>query len=231
IGKLTAGGRGARYYTRTVARGREDYYAGKGEAPGRWIGSGWGSEDSDDPVSEDALRALLDGQHPQTGALIRQQQPHATLGFDLTFSAPKSVSILYGVAGKDATTAVRQSHDAAVREALGYLERHAARTRRGKGGRQIISADGFVAAAFRHRTSRAGDPQLHTHVVVANGVRGVDGRWSSLDARFLYRHLKTAGYLYQASLRREMSDRLGVEWTAPARGVAEIKGIPKALIH
>jgi len=231
IGKLAAGGRGARYYTRTVARGREDYYAGKGEAPGRWTGSGWGSEESDGEVSEHALRSLLDGLHPRTKDPIRQQQPRATLGFDLTFSAPKSVSIVYGIAEETTTAAVREAHDAAVRDALGYLERCAARTRRGKGGKLIIDAGGFVAAAFRHRTSRAGDPQLHTHVVVANGVRGADGRWSALDARFLYRHHKTAGYLYQAALRRELSERLGVQWTNVVKGGAEIKGIPRSLIH
>src|SRR5262249_38187791 len=231
IGKLTAGGRGARYYTRTVARGREDYYAGKGEAPGRWAGSGWGPEEGDGEVSEDALSALLAGVHPRTAEPIRQQQPRAPLGFDLTFSAPKSVSIVYGIAEKTTTAAVREAHDAAVRDALGYLERCAARTRRGKGGKLIVDADGFVAAAFRHRTSRAGDPQLQTHVVVANGVSGTDGRWSSLDARFLYRHHKTAGYLCQAALRRELSERLGVEWTSVVKGAAEIKGIPRSLVH
>ena len=66
---------------------------------------------------------------------------------------------------------------------------------------------GFVAAAFRHRSSRAGDPLLHTHVVVANATQAADGRWTALDGRELYRHAKTAGYLYQAALRAELSRR------------------------
>lgn len=231
IGKLTAGGRGARYYTGAVARGREDYYAGTGEAPGSWIGSGWGPEESGDPVSEAGLRSLLEGRHPSRDQAIRQRQARSTMGFDLTFSAPKSVSILYGVGPKDAVAAVRDAHDAAVVDALGYLERHACLTRRRHGGKESLAADGFLAAAFRHRTSRAGDPQLHTHVVIANGVKGTDDRWGSLDARHLYRHAKTAGYLYQAALRKRLGEQLGVDWTPVTKGSAEIVGVPRELIH
>jgi len=72
---------------------------------------------------------------------------------------------------------------------------------RGRAGKHSIAGEGLLAASFRHRTSRAGDSQLQTHIVVANGVKGTDGRWGSLDARLLYRHAKTAGYLYQAALR------------------------------
>ena len=81
------------------------------------------------------------------------------------------------------------------------MEREAAVTRRGPGGVHAIAGNGFVAAAFRHRTSRAGDPQLHTHVLVANLTLGADGQWSTLDGRRIYAHAKTAGYLYEARLR------------------------------
>jgi conjugative relaxase-like TrwC/TraI family protein len=80
-----------------------------------------------------------------------------------------------------------------VADAIDYVEGHAAVTRRGAGGIHRIPGRGFVAAAFRHRTSRAGDPQLHTHVLVANVTLGADGRWSSLDGRRIYAHAKTAG--------------------------------------
>lgn len=231
IGKLTAGGRGARYYTQAVAQGREDYYAGSGEAPGKWIGSGWGLDEGDREVTESELRTLLQGRHPVSGAPVRRGIVRAAMGFDLTFSAPKSASILFGVGEHDTSSAVRDAHDVAVREALGYLERNACRTRRGRAGKRSIAGEGFLAASFRHRTSRAGDPQLHTHVVIANGVRGSDGRWGSLDARLLYRHAKTAGYLYQAALRAEMTDRLGVDWTPVTKGSAELLGVPRGLIH
>ena len=74
----------------------------------------------------------------------------------------------------------------------------------------------MVGAAFRHRTSRAGDPHLHTHVLVANTVRGPDGKWRTLDFRHVYAHAKTAGYLYEAHLRHLLTERLGVEWRAGA---------------
>ncbi len=110
------------------------------------------------------------------------------------------------------------------------MERQACLTRRGTGGRERLVGEGFVAAAFRHRTSRAGDPQLHTHVVVANLTRA-DGRFTTLDARALYHHAKTGGYLYQAALRAQVSERLGVEWEPVTKGAAEIAGIPRALVE
>ena len=89
---------------------------------------------------------------------------------------------------------------------------------------------GFVAAAFEHRASRAGDPLLHTHVVVGNVTQGPDGRWTALDGRLLYRHAKTAGFLYQAALRAQVHERLGLDWEAPASGVADLAAVPRAVI-
>ena len=113
----------------------------------------------------------------------------------------------------------------AVADALGYMERAAAVTRRGPGGVHAIAGNGFVAAAFRHRTSRAGDPQLHTHVLVANLTLGADGRWSTLDGRRIYAHAKTAGYLYEARLRALLTRELGVEWGPVRNGIADIDGV------
>jgi Ti-type conjugative transfer relaxase TraA len=231
IGKLTAGGRSERYYTQGVAKGREDYYAGHGEAPGHWAGSGWDGSESDREVTESELRGLLDGRHPQTDARLRRRRSaRGVMGFDLTFSAPKSVSILFGVGDRDIATAVRDAHDAAVTDALGYLERAACRSRRSVNGRREVQGRGFLAAAFRHRTSRAGDPQMHTHVVVANATQAADGTWGALDGRLLYRHAKTAGYLYQAALRAQLAERLAVHWGPVHNGAAEIDGVPRTLI-
>jgi conjugative relaxase-like TrwC/TraI family protein len=105
--------------------------------------------------------------------------PRRVPGFDLTFSAPKSVSVLFGVGDDGMRAAIQDAHDQAVREALAYVEREAGVTRRGAGGAVAIAGRGLIGAAFRHRTSRAGDPQLHTHVLVANLVLGADGRWGS----------------------------------------------------
>lgn len=154
-------------------------------------------------------------------------------GYDLTFSAPKSVSLLAAFGGRTVTGAVVAAHAAAVEEAVGWLERTTATAARGHHGdgrrADRVETSGFVAAAFEHGTSRAGDPQVHTHVVVVNVLRGVDGRWSAVDSRALFRHGKTAGYLYQATLRAQLTERLGVEWEPVRRGVAEILGVPSVV--
>ena len=174
----------------------------------------------------------LEGSDPKTGLpLTRAQGAPSVPGFDATFCAPKSVSLLYSLGQPETSNEVRNAHDAAVSASLKLLENAAARARRGKGGAERIDADGFVAAAFRHRTSRAGDPHLHTHVLVANVVHSAkDDRWSALDARPLYAWAKTAGYLYEAQLRTELTERLGVDWLTPRNGIADIAGIPSAAI-
>jgi hypothetical protein len=141
------------------------------------------------------------------------------------------VSVLFGVGEVEVREAVRAAHDAAVSEALGYMERTAAAVRRGHGGARVEPASGFVAAAFRHRTSRAGDPQLHTHVLVANLGRGPDGRWSALDGRRLYAQARSASFIYQAVLRSELSRGLGMEWMPVRRGIAEVAGVPRPVLR
>ena len=88
-----------------------------------------------------------------------------------------------------------------------------------------------MAAAFVHRTSRAGDPQLHTHVLVANVARGSDGTWSAPDARLVYFHARTAGFLYEAALRAGLTQALGVAFGPVTRGIAELDGVPKTLLR
>jgi conjugative relaxase-like TrwC/TraI family protein len=118
-----------------------------------------------------------------------------------------------------------------VREAIGYVERSAAFVRRGHGGTVLEPASGLVTAAFRHRTSCAGDPQLHTHVLVANLGRGADGRWSALDGRRVYAHARAGSFIYQAVLRAELTQALGVEWGPVRQGVAELDGIPSRILR
>ena len=113
--------------------------------------------------------------------------------FDLTFSAPKSVSVLFAVAPAEVSVALVEAHEEAVRSALGYLEEAAVFVRRGAGGARFEHAGGLIAAAYRHRMSRALDPQLHTHVVAANLARGEDGRYTALHHPSLYRAARTAG--------------------------------------
>lgn len=156
-------------------------------------------------------------------------------GLDVTVSAPKSVSVLYALADPQVAGTVRSAHDVAVGEVVAYLQRHGATAARGhQGGGQRaprIGTDGLLVAAFDHRASRAGDPQLHTHLVVPNLVRGTDGRWSAMDTAGIYRHARTASSLYHAVLRGELTRTLGVSWTPVLRGVAEIDGIPRRLLE
>ncbi len=184
IGKLAAGQ--AKYYldqakarvdvVQSIGTGVEDYYVGPHEARGRWIGLAGREIGLRDDVEADALRRVLAGAHPQDGHELRTSSSRPSVaGFDLTFSAPKSVSVLYGIGEPRLHERIRAAHDIAVLQAVGYLERNAAAVRRGHGGVIVEEAPGLIAAAFRHRTSRAGDPQLHTHVLVANLGRGAMG--------------------------------------------------------
>jgi conjugative relaxase-like TrwC/TraI family protein len=230
VGKLARGREN--YYLSAVARGAEDYYLGSGEAPGRWLGRGIRGVGMSGEVGAEELRALLGGLHPRSLEQLPERMHQRRLpGFDLTFRAPKSVSLLHALGGRDVVAAVTEAHEEAMAAALAYLEREACGTRRGPGGVDYHPGKGFVAAGFRHRTSRAGDPLLHTHVLVANMTQARDGRWGALDGRRIYTHAKTAGYLYQAHLRWALTRSLGVEWTPVRRGAAEVDGVPAQVIR
>ena len=232
IGKLTV--EQSRYYERQVAQGRDDYYSGRGESPGRWTGGG-----AETPASSAAgsmttgFMALMDGRDPGTGERLKRVGGRSKVAaFDLTFSAPKSVSVLFAIGEPGLAGALVEAHESAVDAALGYLEREACRVRRGRGGVRHEAGEGFVAAAYRHRMSRAEDPQLHTHVVAANMARGTDGRWTALDATPIYQHAKAAGYLYQAHLRAAVRERLPwVRWGPVRNGMAEIEQLAPAVLR
>jgi conjugative relaxase-like TrwC/TraI family protein len=223
----------ADYYLRAVARSTVDYYTGHGEAPGYWLGEGSARLGLHGEVTAEALRHLVYGHHPASGAPLAENAGKAGRrpGFDVTFSAPKSASLLYALGDEQTRAAIRTAHDAAVADALDYLERAACKVRRGRNGVRTYDGAGFVAAAFRQRTSRAGDPQLHTQVVTANMTAGPDGRWTALDGRLVYLHAKTAGTLYQAALRDQLVRSLGVRWHVRANGLAEIAGFPAGLLR
>src|SRR5215210_2833071 len=227
------------YYERSVADGIDDYYAGRGESPGVWVGRG---------AAE--LGRLISGHHPLTSAELRRHPPKKQItveridpatgerrleqkslspvaGYDLVFSPPKCVSLLYALGSEDVRHAVNQAHLAAWQAALAYLEQRACVTRKGKNGVVRERGLGFVAAAYQHRTSRSRDPHLHTHVVVANMARSPDGVWRALDGEPILKHYRlAAGYLYQAQLRFELARSLRVEWREPENGMAEIAGVP-----
>jgi conjugative relaxase-like TrwC/TraI family protein len=229
LGKLTAGHE--EYYEREVAGGAEDYYAMRGEAAGEWTGSGSRALGLDGAATGGRLRALLEGRDPATGEGLRSRAVHVT-GWDVTYSPPKSVSVLHAAGDPRVAGETLAAHRAAVGSALRYLQSEACWTRRGAGGTTRLVGEGFVGVEYVHRVSRAGDAQLHSHVVIANMTRA-DGRWTALDGKALYAHLKTASALYHAELRAELTRRLGVEWEPVAAGklAAEISGVPRAVLR
>lgn len=217
----------ARYYLATVAAGIEDYYAGHGEAPGTWRGAGARQLGLDGVVDGELLEGLLCGQLPGAESPVRGGK--RTPGWDLTFAAPKSVSVLFGVAAPAVASEVVAAHETAVAAGLDYLERWALQSRRRVDGEVVHEVgEGMIVAGFRHRTSRALDPQLHTHALVVNLTRH-GGGWGAIDSRPIYKQAKTAGSVYQAVLRSELTMRLGVRWgDVNDNGFAELAAVPEA---
>jgi conjugative relaxase-like TrwC/TraI family protein len=221
---------GDRYYVDDLVPGRAEGTLLAGEAPGEW----WGRAAVDlglrGTVAGPEFAELLAGRNPASSRPLRIDRLEATSGFDLTFCAPKSVSILHLLAPTEMAAEVGAGHAAAVADATGYLERAAAGVRRSRGGVQVrLAATGLATGAFLHRTSRALDPHLHTHVVVANVAQGPDGEWSSLDSRRLFRHGPAAQAVYHACLRYELSDRLGVAWSLRPSGLSDVVGVDATL--
>jgi conjugative relaxase-like TrwC/TraI family protein len=212
IAKLSVGREA--YYTRELATDHEQYLSGHGESPGRWYGAGATTPRAAGRSIGGGVRGHVRGRHPTTGELLgRPHGRNAVPAFDLVLRPTKSASILYGLGDPVAGRAVLQAHHAGLAEAVAYLDEYLG-ARRGHGGVQHVSGQGLLAVGFEHRTSREGDPLLHTHLVIANRVQGSDGRWTALDGRDLYRHRLAADAIYRASYQRQLVRTLGVEWTA-----------------
>src|SRR5215211_7604977 len=147
-------------------------------------------------------------------AIAQHSRPRtqAVAGYDLTFSPVKSVSALWAVASLPVAAAIERAHQAAIHDALTFLEQHALYTRTGANGVRQVDVRGMVATAFTHRDSRAGDPDLHTHVAVANKVQTLGGRWLSIDGRILHAAKVAASETYNTALEHQLRDRLGVRF-------------------
>ncbi|RYB88961.1 DNA primase [Nocardioides glacieisoli] len=282
-----------------------DYYAAKGEAPGRWLGSGLvgigGLEAGDvvtaeqmthlfgsgcDPVSGQPLgspykvftnetadafaarvgelladtpkpssaeravartitaRGMFVDEHgreptaPELSAAVARYaraRQTAVAGFDLTFSPVKSVSTLWAIAPPEIALKIEQAHAAAINDALVFIEQHALFTREGKDGARQVETRGLIATAFTHRDSRAGDPDLHTHVAVANKVQTKQGKWLSIYGRVLHQHVVAASETYNTALERHLTTTLGVRFTErpgaqrERRPIREVVGIDREL--
>ncbi|MDJ0356328.1 MobF family relaxase [Paenarthrobacter sp. PH39-S1] len=205
------------------------YYIKAGTPQGRWLGLGLAGIDRklQDPVtSTDANALFTHAAHPDTKVILgrpygrttvayrngEEQQRHAVAGFDLTFSVPKSVSVLWALANKEVQRQILEAHHFAVTTTLTWLEQEAIHTRTGRNGVAHVGTKGAIAAAFDHWESRAGDPQLHTHLVIVNRVQRLsDGAWTTLDSRTLYKAVVAASEHYNGLLFDELQRDLGTE--------------------
>jgi DNA primase catalytic core len=169
-------------------------------------------------------------------ATLSRQKTTAVSGFDLTFSPVKSVSALWALADPHLAARIERAHHAAVADALRFIETHALFTRTGRNGVQQVDVAGLVGTAFTHRDSRAGDPDLHTHVAVANKVQTLtDRRWLSIDSRVLHKAIVAASETYNTALERHLAVNLGLRFAERAqpdprkRPVREIVGVDPRL--
>ncbi|MCT1618940.1 MobF family relaxase [Janibacter hoylei] len=170
-------------------------------------------------------------------AIAKHSRPKTTAvaGYDLTFSPVKSVSVLWAISDPKTAAVIERAHQAAIKDALGFIETKALFTRRGTNGVRQVDVRGLVATAFTHRDSRAGDPDLHTHVAVANKVQTLDGKWLAIDGRPLHKAVVSASETYNTALERHLVDTLGVRFEerpnedARKRPVREIVGVDPEL--
>ena len=252
--KSVAVGDGSRDMTAPLIR----YYTTKGTPPGRWFGSGVPALGipgtrvvEGQAVTEEQLRRLLgEGRDPLTGAPLGRAhrdfttdangaRRRAVAGYDHTFSLPKSLSALWAVADAGTQALIATAHHETIRDMLAIIERDVAATRTGSKGPDGAVAQvpvrGVVATAFDHYDSRASDPHLHTHVVIANRVQGPDGRWRALDGRPIHAAVVALSETYTGMLMDRVHRELGVVWERRDRGerrapAREIKGVPEKLI-
>lgn len=217
VSALTSSAQAASYYE------ADDYYSEGGLSPSEWQGVGAEALGLSGEVDRDQFRELLDGNvaGEQLGAFRDGQLEHRP-GWDVTLSAPKSVSIMAEVAGDRRLIA---AHGEAVRTAMAHVEKHMAATRIRDGGTVTREATGnLVIASFQHGTSRAQDPQLHTHNVIMNATRDEDGTWRSLEPRAIYQLQKQIGAIYRQELAVRVRE-LGYEIATGKDSLFEIKGI------
>ncbi len=221
------------YYVQGLVPGRAEGTLVAGEEPGIWSGSAACTLGLVGQVEAEPFAEVMEGHDPCSGAPLRTRAGvRSVAAYDLSFCAPKSVSILHLLAPRELAAEAGAGHRAAVADAAGYLERSALAVRRRSQGRNdLLPVTGGVAGGFLHRTSRALDPHLHTHLVMANVAQGVDGVWSALDSRRLHGHLEAAQGIYHARLRLELTTRLGASWEVGPTGLGDVVGVPSELRH
>lgn len=220
----------ASYY---LGLAREDYYLQGGEPPGQWYGQGAATLGLVGEVQPDQLYNLFSGLSPDGTKPMVQLQAHQGKaehrpGWDLTFSAPKSVSVLWSQLPEESRVQIQKAHHGAVRAALEYFQDTSALTRRGERGSHLEPSK-LIVATFEHSTSRALDPQLHSHALVMNiGVRE-DGTTGTLSSLQIFQAKMAAGALYRAQLAHDLEQELGITVERKDRWF-EVSGVSSGLI-
>jgi conjugative relaxase-like TrwC/TraI family protein len=242
------GGGYARYLEgKTVAPERGDYYLTPDgeltEAPGRWLSEAETlarlGVDPDAPVAGGDFIALMDGKHPETGRWLRRAGADGSRGggIDVTFSAPKSVSVVWALGDPWQREQIEAAHARAVERSVGYLRARVPVVRRRHGAEVVEEpAKDLIAAAYRHTTARdvsgaeAPDPQLHTHVVISGAVRE-DGRIVAVASRPVFRGAREVGAFYRSALAEELAgEGYPIEQGTGRDGrYFEIAGVPREL--
>jgi len=228
--KLSAGR--ADYYLREIAKDREEYLSGQGESPGEWLGGSAAALGQQGICSAEEFQRVFAWRHPQTGQQLgRAPRSDAMPAWDLVLRPVKDVSVLYALGDDRTRHATREAHHVGVEAAVAYMNGQVG-TRRGRGGAEHVGGQGLLAVGFTHRTSRAGDPLLHTHLVIVNRTLGPDGQWRTLDSRDLLAHRQAADAIYRAAYQHELSRSLGIRWGEPDRwGNRAIQGMPEELVQ
>lgn len=225
---------GQQDYYQSLAQ--EDYYLEGGEPPGKWLGQGAKALGLAGVVRSQELSASFRGFSSAERKLVQNAgKSNRQPGWDLTFSAPKSVSVLWSQLDGPKQREVQKAQAAAVAAAMQYIEEHVAHSRIGKGGADQVKA-GLVVAAFEHSCSRALDPQLHTHCLVMNLGVDAQGIARSILSKPLYETKMLAGAFYRCELARQLQARLGLEIERPLdrngmpQSWFEVKGVPASLL-
>ena len=159
----------------------------------------------------------------------------AIAGFDLVFTPSKSVSIAWGLGDKELRKDIEAAHEHAIQDVVRHLENNVIMTRRGHNGvRQIDTKSGVIGTKFRHYDSRAGDPNLHDHVVIANRVEGEDDKWSSIDGRTLYQYGVECSELYNSKVQEYVTQLTGLQFEPRMQNgkpIHEIVGISDEMVR
>ena len=221
-----------KYYLEQIAKDREEYLSGHGEAPGYVLGSAAARLGLAGEVTAEQFEHLFIGCDPTSGELLgAAHRKDGRLGWDLVFRPVKSLSLLWAFGTPELSRIAREAHQAGVEAAIAKLEDYAV-VRRGRNGVDKLAAEGLLVVGFDHRQSRPGDPLLHTHGILMNRALGPDGRWTALDARPLLAALMEADAVFRQTYQRYVTERTGLEWGPPdEHGNRELVCLPDKVIR